>query len=320
MSSADDPRLTPEPEPEAGSAGSSPDPDSLTAPRLDSPILSYESSPGAGAGSSGEILPQGIPPETPGTGHSRQFLDPDLRVPWGWIDLLLLVIVWIGATVLSTMLLVTFVAAHGVPFSEVQHSPRYLGFFAVADQLIVYVVVFLYLWIQARLRFNAPFWTTMGWRRFDNDRWPRPIIYLGLIALGFVLAAAVELVSLEFPAKTKLPIENFLENRQAALALIAMSVLLAPVVEETVFRGYLYPVVARSFGVFAGIIGTGTVFGLLHAEQLWGGWVQIALLVGVGIVFTWARAAKRTVLASYVLHVSYNLLVASSGFRSLVHH
>src|SRR5579863_1398209 len=128
------------------------------------------------------------------------------------------------------------------------------------------------------------------------------------------------------PVEIETAYREFAPNRQAALALMIMSVVLAPVVEETVFRGYIYPVVARTFGVAVGIIGTGTVFGLLHAEQLWGGWAQIALLVAVGIVFTWVRAAKRTVFASYLLHVSYNsllfiaFLVSNSGFRSLVHH
>ena len=60
----------------------------------------------------------------------------------------------------------------------------------------------------------------------------------------------------------------------------------------------------------AGILATGILFGLLHAAQLWGGWVQIALLVIVGMVFTYARAVSRTVLASYLLHVSYNFFVS----------
>ena len=102
-----------------------------------------------------------------------------------------------------------------------------------------------------------------------------------------------------------------------------MGVLIAPLVEETIFRGYVYPVVARSFGIRAGIVITGTMFGLLHAPQLWGGWGQIALLILVGIMFTAARAVSRTVLASYLLHVSYNsflfiaFLVASHGLRHL---
>jgi membrane protease YdiL (CAAX protease family) len=58
--------------------------------------------------------------------------------------------------------------------------------------------------------------------------------------------------------------------------------------------------------VAGGVLATGILFGLLHAPQLWGGWVQIGSLVIVGIIFTYARAVTRTVLASYLLHVSYN--------------
>jgi uncharacterized protein len=91
---------------------------------------------------------------------------------------------------------------------------------------------------------------------------------------------------------------------------MATSVLVAPVFEETVFRGYIFPVVARSWGVAAGVLGTGILFGLLHAPQLWGGWLQIGELVAVGIIFTCARALTRTVLASFLLHLSYNFFVS----------
>ncbi len=80
-----------------------------------------------------------------------------------------------------------------------------------------------------------------------------------------------------------------------------MSILLAPLVEETIFRGYIYPVLARSVGVGAGVVITGTLFGLLHAPQLWGGWGQILLLTGVGTIFTHASAISRTVVASLLV-------------------
>lgn len=85
-----------------------------------------------------------------------------------------------------------------------------------------------------------------------------------------------------------------------------MSVLLAPMFEETIFRGYIYPAVARRFGIAASVAFTGVLFGMLHAPQLWGGWAQIGLLILVGIIFTYARAKTGTVVASYLLHLSYN--------------
>lgn len=290
---------------------------------IEAAILSYESRTNPDAALPGDYA-VGVTPEAQASGvRVGRVADPDLRVPWGWLDLLLLVIVYIGATVFATILLAILFAANGVAFPQIQHSPRYMGFFVVTDQLIVSILALLYLWLQTRVRFNAPFWNTLGWRKFEASLRLPAMTYLGLIAFGACLAASVQLVSAVFPARGKLPIENVLQSREAALALMIMSVVLAPVVEETIFRGYIYPVVARSFGVAAGIVGTGALFGLLHAEQLWGGWAQIALLVVVGIVFTWIRAAKRTVMASYLLHVSYNSLLflaflfSAHGFRSL---
>lgn len=311
-----DSRDTRETAPESATASSPPE--SVNPAPIEGAIRSYNSSANAGPPAPEPGDPQMPPPDWQfPSGRSIRFLDPDLRVPWGWLDLFLLVIVYIGATAISTILLVVLFASRGMQWNTIHHTPSALGFFVVARQILVYVALFLYLWLQARTRFRAPFWSTFGWHKFEPSRWPRPLAWFGFIALGFVLSASVQLVSVAFPPKTKLPIEALMQNRQVALALMAMSVLLAPIVEETIFRGYLYPVAARSFGVFAGIIITGTIFGLLHAEQLWGGWAQISLLVVVGIVFTWVRAAKRTVLASYLLHVSYNFLIVLTGLRSL---
>ena len=85
-----------------------------------------------------------------------------------------------------------------------------------------------------------------------------------------------------------------------------LGVLVAPLVEETIFRGFLYPVIARRLGIAAGVLITGMLFGLLHAAQLWGGWGQIVLLIVVGVVLTAVRARTGTVSASYFVHLGYN--------------
>ena len=104
---------------------------------------------------------------------------------------------------------------------------------------------------------------------------------------------------------------------------MCFGILVAPLVEETMFRGFLYPIVARRFGVTAGVIVTGTLFGAMHAQQLWGGWGQIGLLIGVGIVLTWVRARTGSVTASYFVHLGYNSLLflgfftATGGLRHI---
>jgi hypothetical protein len=97
-----------------------------------------------------------------------------------------------------------------------------------------------------------------------------------------------------------------------------MAVLLAPLVEETIFRGYIYPVIGARWGELAGILITGSLFGLLHGFQLGGALWQIVLLVVVGIVFTWVRASAKTVAASYCLHMGYNSFLFA-GFLASTH-
>jgi membrane protease YdiL (CAAX protease family) len=259
---------------------------------------------------------------TPGyLGPIDPLLPEDLRVPWGWGDLVLLVAIAISGTFVVSLLLIKGFALAGISFRQVQDIADDRNLFLILNQALLSVVLLLYLAAQMRHSFHAPFWRTIGWRPLQTGQTPRAAAYLGLIFSGCMLAMLVSLSSAAFKSNTKMPIEQFLQDRRSALLLMSLGVLLAPVLEETVFRGYLYPVLARSFGVNAGIVVTGTLFGLLHASQLWGGWAQIALLVVVGIVFTYARARTHTVVASYVLHVSYNsflflgFLVASHGFR-----
>jgi uncharacterized protein len=258
------------------------------------------------------------PPETPeSTPTARGFtnatslaLPPDLRVPWDWLDLLLLAVLALAGSVLLRLLLAWVFAAFGVKAAELRTSPSETGLFTIVHQLLLFLFLLGYLTAQIRGGFGAPFWRTIGWHTLVPGQVPRILRYFGFVAGGFLIAALVQLASIAFASKAKVPMQALFQDRRTAILLLLMAVFVAPVVEETIFRGYIYPVVARSWGTVTGVLATGILFGLLHAPQLWGGWVQIALLVIVGIVFTFVRAVVRTVLASYVLHVSYNFFVS----------
>jgi membrane protease YdiL (CAAX protease family) len=245
----------------------------------------------------------------------------DLRAPWGWLDLLLLVAVALLGTFVISIVLVGIFAAFGMTPTSLQNSSNNKSLFLIVNQAILSLGLLAYLAVQISVRFQSPFWRTIGWRPLHTGTIPRRIVYLSLVLGGFSISLLVQLASAALQTKAKLPIQEYFQDPRSALLLMLMSILLAPLVEETIFRGYLYPVLARSFGISAGVVITGTLFGLLHAPQLWGGWGQISLLIGVGIIFTAARAISRTVVASYILHVSYNsflfiaFLVASHGLR-----
>lgn len=258
-----------------------------------------------------EIRPSPEPPEISTT--PRVFVPEDLGAPWGWLDLLLFGIVAIALFLGLTVILVAGLVAAHARLTDIQSSPRLSGVLNVVADIFLFGGLFGYLALQIRLRFRAPFWRTVGWRPLDTAHFSGWIRSAGLVAIGLVLAFLVQIGSTLLGTKAKLPIEKLFEDRLTVILILALSVLMAPLVEETIFRGYIYPVVARSFGQGVGVVATGTLFGLLHAAQLWGGWTQIALLVLVGLVLTYVRAITKTVLASYLVHLGYNFTV-SVGF------
>jgi uncharacterized protein len=255
------------------------------------------------------------------TAHSD--LPEDLRVPWDWLDLLILLVVAVGATFLVSAILVAVFRSFGVTRAEILKSTAEGSVFTIVNQALLSIVLLGYLAAQIRVRVGMPFWRTIGWRKLKTSTMPQGIAYLGFVLAGFMFSLLIQIASAAFGTKAKLPIERYFQDRRSTALLMVMGVLLAPVVEETIFRGYIYPVLARTWGIGWGILGTGLLFGALHAPQLWGGWIQILLLVCVGIVFTAARAKTKTVVASYLLHLSYNFflffafVVSSSGFRHL---
>jgi uncharacterized protein len=249
-------------------------------------------------------------PAPPELADAHRTLPPDLRAPWGWLDLVVLAVLTIVGSFLLNLFLAAVFAGYGLSPAKIRASPSEMGLFTIVHQALLFLFLLGYLNAQIRASFAAPFWRTIGWRAFELSHIPRALRYFGFIAGGFLLSAAVQAASIAFGNKTKVPMQALFQDRRSAMLLLLMAVFVAPVIEETIFRGYIYPVVARSWGMVAGVLFTGILFGLLHAPQLWGGWVQIALLVVVGIVFTYARAVSRTVLASYLLHVSYNFFVS----------
>jgi membrane protease YdiL (CAAX protease family) len=247
----------------------------------------------------------------------------DLRTRWGWTDLFLLLCTAVITSVFLSNLLSLAFYAHGISAAALKKSGSESSLFVLLNQAILYAALLAYLYIRTGPGSEIPFWQTVGWRPINTGSLSRRAVYAGCILLGSLLCVIVTFASDTYGNKTQLPIQNLFQDRRTSMIFILMAVLIAPIVEETIFRGYIYPVLARTFGIGWGVLATGTIFGLLHAPQLWGGWVQIALLILVGVFFTYARAVSRTVTASYLLHLGYNSFIAlaflllPNGYRSL---
>lgn len=273
-----------------------------------------EPSPASESVESSSAIPQfPVPPPPPQETNAPE----DIRTPWGFGELLIFFGFAIGSLfVMEIILAFALFARYHLTANQLVDMLKTNAPVAISFQTAWSVVILLFLFILIRVYHGAPFWDSLRWRRLQ---WPgirTALPYLICIFGGIALAVIVSAGS-QFAGETKkLPIEDLLTTRTNMLWFAAFGIAFAPFFEEILFRGFLYPVFARKWGIPSGIVITGVLFGLMHAAQLWGGFLQIALLIFVGIVLTFARARTGTVLASYLIHVSYNSFLFAGLFIS----
>ena len=267
-----------------------------------------------------ELLPEPVPvadssallqQEAPFLPTVRAYPE-DLQITWSWPHFVLFIFFGFASLIFIQGVL----AAHYVPrnkhltTSQLQEYLLSKPQFAIGSMLIWYAAIFFFLYVTLSLLRGRSFWESLGWRSLKKrtGELPRnPFVYF---ASGCGLSLFVALLSARMKTPENLPMEELFKYRQVALMFMAMAVLVAPLVEETLFRGYLYPLFARSFGVWPGIFLTGLLFGLMHGAQLGWTWSLVAILIMVGVIFTLVRARTGSVFASYLMHLGYNSLIS----------
>lgn len=312
----------PEPHPSADKLIESPSVQPL-APVLAGDPISYAALGPAAANASGPVLPE------------------DLRISWSWPHLLVFLVFWfVSQVAIGIVALAYYSTNRHLSQSQLRKFLETDPKFLVGTTILWSALMLLFLYVTLSVLRGSPFWSSLGWKKLDANSGTgkgRPWMYF---LSGCGLSLFVAIASSRVKDADHTPIQELFKNRNGAMLLMVMAVFVAPLVEETLFRGYLYPVLARiissvaqffgmesptalRIGVASSILVTGLLFGLLHAPQL--GWTLglVGLLTLVGVIFTFVRAWTGTVLASFLLHLGYNSFIAvtsivvTKGFTQL---
>jgi len=243
--------------------------------------------------------------------YASSSLPEDLRIPWSWVHLVVFLVFGFGSLVIVQLGGVLLLSANKhLSQKQLQQLIESKPQFLVGTNILWFALIFLFLYVTLSVLRGLPFWRTLGWKKLNTD----PIAGKGSPWMYFFsgcgLAIFVAIASSRVKNVDHLPIQELFKSRNGAMLLMAMAVFVAPLVEETVFRGYLYPLFAKSLGVLPGILITGALFGLMHGAQLGWTWGLVGLLTLVGVIFTFARARTGTVVASFLLHLGYNSMIA----------
>ncbi|MCI0620382.1 MAG: CPBP family intramembrane metalloprotease [Acidobacteria bacterium] len=179
-------------------------------------------------------------------------------------------------------------------------QPAHEGVYLFLFQALLDFLLLLFIYFTVTLKYNASFLQSLKW---SPKKELRAWTYL---PVGILLALAVVGASTVFPNPIEPPIEKLLKVPLTAFLFATLGVVVAPFVEEVIFRGFLYPVVERGLGKTLAVVVTALLFSGVHVTQLWGSWPAIVLITVVGFTLSVVRARTDALLPSFIIHLSYN--------------
>lgn len=248
----------------------------------------------------------------------RWALSPEPEPVFGLLEVLFiagfLLLAIVGCGVAGLLIARALPMFRGAGNAQLANNPQIM----LPVQFAAYLLLLGLLWFMFR-RYHQ-----MG--MFGALRWQWPARWGVPLGGGALLAVAVQGLSNLFPAPPELPIDQMMRTSLDAWLMMFFGVAFAPFVEEVLFRGLLFPALARHVGGVLSLLATAAVFGGVHSAQLGGSWMQVAMIVAVGAVLTAVRWRYHSLAASTLVHVGYNgalfvaLFVQTKGFTNLTGH
>lgn len=242
--------------------------------------------------------------------------------PW---TLLAAVLTWIASVVLlflPQIFAIPYVAMHyrnGPPTAEVLMADKTLVFILIAGVLPVHIITLAIVWaIATRLgKFSVA--QTLGLK------WSPDFRLAHSIGLAVILYGVAFLLTLAFGGQGT-ALDRLVESSRAAALMIAfLAVATAPIVEESIYRGILYPAIARVSGAKVAVILVTLLFAIPHVPQYWPNIAVIVSITLLSVALTVLRAWTGRLLPCIAVHFVFNgiqsvIIVAEPYLRTAIEH
>lgn len=253
-----------------------------------------------GAGTPAPPVPPPQPsgaPATPGRSPRPSALDATLLPLW----------------ILVGQLLAGIAVLPGLLFTD---DPEGTGRVLIAVSAVLgwlAVVVGTALWLRSRGAWHRSW--VVGHR--PRAVWQPVLIGVGGAIAGFVVVQVVVglLTWLTGTEPPEQEIFELLDDPMISWVLGAIAILVAPALEEVIFRGVVLDVIARRWSWWPAAVGQAAVFSAIHIETLLAPSMFLALGL-LGFVFAVLRRLTGSLIAPIVAHLVFNavsLVLATLG-------
>lgn len=232
----------------------------------------------------------------------ESYMAAERPVPWSIPEALLLWLVFPGVQFFSSLLLGVVVGmSSGFTAGGMPDIP---GWMLIISSAAGHVATIILLWTIIRVFYRMPFLEGIRWGGKKN---------LIKLSVGLGIATAVLNGAFTFlfppPETAEIPMLEMLATRTDLTVFSVFAIVIAPFVEEFLFRGWIYPTFEKKLGVVWAVLITSALFAAPHLLQL-GAYKIGVLLVGfMGAVACILRAATGGVRAPYFFHLAYNVFL-----------
>ena len=247
---------------------------------------------------------------------------------WGpWFEAGKAVLIWIVSVIFLVFIpvivalpyMIYMIFTSGAPSPEAIGSDKTLIFLSVLGIVPTHLLTLVVVWMVVSEGGKRPFWKTIGfdWPEGTNKKIGTMLsVALALVLLGLAWAAT----ALFGGQKTQLDllIESSLATRFAT-AFVALAT--APLVEEVVYRGVLYPAVEKvarmvtqvlnpalekPVGMGIAVIFVSLVFAGVHVFQYYNNIAVIVVITILSFTLTLVRAVTGKVFPAFIIHLVFN--------------
>lgn len=246
---------------------------------------------------------------------------PPARPSFRWTDLLAVIAGLLLSQVVAVQAAV--VLAHGSWPEEQEVLDEVVEGLSFLEQAAVTSASFLFVALLIGLiaRRRADGLASLGLSRVAPARFPLGRAAAGLssyvLAVPFLIAAAVANAAVyavggkEVPAQdVALAIQEQIHSQPLQVAFFA--VLLIPLLEEVIFRGFLLEVVSSRLGAAAGVVLSSFAFAILH------GVAAAPVIFALAVAMALVKLRTRSLLVCWLIHGTHNgavLLLQSLGLQ-----
>ncbi len=188
--------------------------------------------------------------------------------------------------------------------------PLQLIFYNISEEIVNHTAM-----LGSMLGFAYTYY--LGYRIFIK-RFDLPLFDFGKMKKNRLLMAVIDIVAafvmvrviwhLQLSLLDILGYETVSSNEKEPLFAIIYSVLIAPVMEETVFRGWLLTLL-KKYGIIPAVMFTSVAFGLFHGTVL-----QSLPAIFIGLVLAYLTLKYHSLLPAIAVHVTSN---AASVFSTV---